>query len=207
MTTDDLIAYYSSLLLLQYKGQPKAVATIRAVAKMFVMDQLPTQVMNAYTVEGAVGVQLDVIGKYAGVTRNGYTFVDPITLSDDDFRIVIKLAILENNAGSSLSDIQDLIALFFPGILFIFDYLNMRISYFMNSSGGSTQLAQFFVKQGSLPRPMGVTLSALIYFPTTDNFFGFRTYQAAGVNNTPFNTYDDYSFASPWLSYAYAIIE
>ena len=74
-----------------------------------------------------------MIGKYVGVSRNSYDFSGPIVLDDADFLTVIKMGIIVNNAGSSLADIQNLLAVYFPGTLLVFDYQNMQMDYFFNS--------------------------------------------------------------------------
>jgi hypothetical protein len=201
MTTQDIINYYSGLLILQYFTKPKAIATIQAIVGPVIMDQLPIAVQNAYDLNSAVGVQLDVLGKYAGVSREGYIFSGPVVLGDADFRTLIKLAIVQNNGGSSLADIQKLISIYFPGTLLIFDFKDMRIGYFFDSSVGSDTLAQFIVKQGLLPKPMGVQLGTVVYAANINNFFGFRTYELPGFNVAPFNSYSDYKSGCPWLSY------
>ena len=78
---------------------------------------LPLAVQNGYNLTGddtAIGDQLDVIGKYAGVSRSGQGFSTNITLDDADFLQLIRAAIVQNSSGSSLYDIQALIAEFFP---------------------------------------------------------------------------------------------
>jgi Protein of unknown function (DUF2612) len=200
MTDQELVNYYCALLLMQYKNLPKANSTIAVFVSMVIMNQLPSQVQLAYSLDTAVGVQLDVIGKYAGVKRTGYVFSGPVTLDDDDFRIIIQMAIAQNNSGSSLADIQNLLHKFFDGTLLIFDYQSMRIDYLFDSTSGSNLLAQFFVRQGSLPKPMGVQMGVLIFAPTTNNFFGFRTYSAPGYKMSSFNSYTDYHMDRPWLS-------
>ena len=169
-------------------------------------ETLPIAVMNAYDINTAVGVQLDVLGKYTGVSRSGFGFSGPITLDDDEFRQLITMATITNNSGSSLATIQQLLNQFFPNEVLVFDYKNMRLSYYVNSSIGSQDLVQLFITEGLLPKPMGVQLSSVVYGPDLTHFFGFRTYDAAAVNNSPFNTYDNYNMNSPWLSYSDGII-
>lgn len=205
-TDDELVEYYAKLLILQYAGKPKAVATVSALVREAIMNQLPIQVGQAFDLETAVGVQLDVVGKYAGVVRTGYDFTGPITLDDDDFRSLIKMAIVKNNAGSSLSDIQDLLNFFFPGTFLVFDYQNMQMDYFFSAEIGSVQLAEMFVRNGLLPKPMGVLVGALIYAPTINNFYGFRTFTYQSPNIRGFNSYADYSLEKPWLNYDDAIV-
>lgn len=175
MTDAELIAYYANLLILQYLEKPKAYATIQTVVTPVIMNQLPLAVQNAYNLTGetgvAVGVQLDVLGKYAGVSRTGFGFSGPITLSDSDFLILIQLAIITNSSGSSLSTIQALLAQFFPGEVLVFDYQNMQMNYLISSTLGSQDLIQLFVTEGLLPKPMGVQLAAVIYAADL-KFFG-----------------------------------
>lgn len=205
-TTDDIVTYYTDLLIIQYIRKPKARATIDAIVRPVIMDQLPTQVNNAFDIETAVGAQLDVLGKYTGVSRYSRTFTGPITLDDNDFRLIVKVAILKNNSGSDLNTIQTLIQLYFPDALRVFDYLGMRMSYFFDSAYGSVYMAEVLVREGLLPKPMGVQLGALIYMPNIKQLFCMRTYALEVVHGNGFNEYGDYQMTWPWLSYAYAIL-
>lgn len=204
-TNQELIDYYADLLIIQYLGKPRAYATIQAQAKPLIMDQLPLSVQAAYDVEEAVGVQLDILGKYIGAVRTALTFTGPVELTDDEFRILLKMKIVQNNSGSSLYAIQSLIDRFFPGAVQVFDYQNMRLSYLFASTFGTVTLAEAFVRQKLLPKPMGVQLASVIYTPTLTNIFGFRTYANAGVNVKGFNTYEDYQTDWTWLQYQDAI--
>lgn len=133
---------------------------------------LPIAVQNAFDPETAVGVQLDVIGKYQGVVRTGNSFAGaPISLSDADFRVLIQFAIIRNNAGSSLATIQSLLQQFFADEIFVFDYENMHMSYLVDSNLGSQDLIQLVISEGLLPKPMGVQLATTIYTPDL-KFFG-----------------------------------
>jgi Protein of unknown function (DUF2612) len=83
-TVDQLIEYYVNLLIIQYSGpgQPNAQATISLLANIMMATGVFFDVENAYNVIAdlgptAVGVQLDVIGKYVGVNRY-YSAIDLI---------------------------------------------------------------------------------------------------------------------------------
>lgn len=65
----DIISYYQNLLILQYKGKPKAEATIEAFLKVLCIFEIIDAVEDGYNIDDAEGVQLDVIGKYVGVSR------------------------------------------------------------------------------------------------------------------------------------------
>lgn len=205
MTNQEIIDYYSDLLIMQYKGKPKAQAHIEALADMCIMDNISSQIMNAYEIGSAKGVQLDVLGKYAGVERTGYTFTKQVTLNDDDFTKLIKLAIIKNNSNSDLLSIITLLQEYFFGQIYVFDYQGMRMSYYISSSIASQDLAEMFISQGLLPKPMGVTLSATVRYPTLDGFFGYRSYQSDMYNNAPYSSYEDQSQAGPWLQYEFQI--
>lgn len=206
-TTQSLINYYANLLVLQYRQKPKAYATVQLLASLGIIDQLPIAIQAGFSLDAATGVQLDVLGKYAGVSRQGYDFTGPVTLNDSDFTILIKLAILQNNLGSSMSDIVGLIFMFFNGGIQAYDYQDMRMSYFFEAGIGSETLAEFFVRQHLLPKPMGVQLGALIYIANIDNLFGFRTYLLPPFTQKGFNSYTDYNTDWTWLSYKNAIAE
>lgn len=70
---EDLIRYFTNLLILQYKNKPKAKATIEALTRNAFSDTqnniFPIEVQNAYNLDTAVGKQLDVLGKYLGYDR------------------------------------------------------------------------------------------------------------------------------------------
>lgn len=172
---------------------------------------LPFAVMNGFNINAAlgptaVGAQLDIIGKYAGVTRNSYAFSGaPITLNDADFLSLIQLAVIRNSAGSSLATIQALLATFFPGEILVFDYANMQMSYLVNSSLGSQNFIQAAINENLLPKPMGVQVASIIYAPNITKLFGFRTYTLNTANNSPFNSYTNYTTNTPWLSYTNAV--
>ncbi len=186
MTSQDIINYYANLLILQYVGQPKASKTIKALVTPLIMDQLPAQVQNAFcigdltlngiTYPGAVGKQLDTLGKYVGVTRSGYDLTgNPISLNDSDYTQLIKIAIVNNRAGSSLANIQNLLHQYFANEIFVYDTADMQMSYLITSSVGSVSLIELFITEGLLPKPMGVELSSII-FVSEVSLFGYLIY-------------------------------
>jgi hypothetical protein len=92
-TVQGLIDYYVNLLIIQYNQKPKARATIALLAEVLLANGVMLDVLNGYNIDTAVGVQLDVIGKYVGVNRyysqediedyfafTSYTEVDPDAL-------------------------------------------------------------------------------------------------------------------------------
>lgn len=172
-------------------------------------ETLPLAVQDGFNLISpnlAAGLQLDVIGKYVGAFRSGPGFTGQITLDDTDYFSLIRMAIIQNSASSSLAEIQDLLHTFFPGQMLVFDYQNMQMNYLISSAVGSPDLIQLFITEGLLPKPMAVGVAVIIYAPIIDMFFGFRTYSLPAYNSTPFNSYADYQTDWPWLSYQNAVI-
>lgn len=315
MTTAEIILYYANLLILQYRGQPKAFATVEAVVAGPVMDQLPSQVQDGFnlnptvqtltfsaaaasgsfsvsagaigstpnifwnddlpavqldfdllygpgevSVSGsvgssltlmysipaptivsiasntlldgsgsaitisvatnqAVGVQLDVLGKYVGVTRSGFGPHGPVTLSDSDFLLLIQMAIISNTNPSDLATIVGFLNRFFPGEIQVIDESDtspMEMTYLISTSIGDQGLIDLFVAEGLLPKPMGVGISVIEY-PTIDMFFGYCDYRTATPTNpntpntTPYNTAGSYSmddFEPDWvyMDYDFSVV-
>lgn len=202
MTTEELAAYYSSLLIYQYVNQPKAKAQVEASVTPVFMDQIPIAVQNGFDVGTAVGKQLDVIGKYVGVSRNGYTFSGPVSLTDADYRTLLKLVILSNNAGSSLATIQALLAANFPGQILVSDNQAMGLNYLILESLGTSDLLEVLTSGGYLPAPMGVQVSVVVIPEHQYPFFGFRTVSDPDPASppSPFNSVAFYQTTLPWLS-------
>lgn len=69
---EELLKYYANLLIVQYNGKPKAKATIEMLTKIIygVVDTpLFLQIQDAFDWKTAVGNQLDIIGKWVGVSK------------------------------------------------------------------------------------------------------------------------------------------
>jgi hypothetical protein len=68
--------YYETLLILQYRGLPKASATIGLLTKQATADMLFGQFESAFDLDLAVGPQLDILGEYIGVSRYQQDILD-----------------------------------------------------------------------------------------------------------------------------------
>lgn len=64
--------YYANLLILQYRNKPKAKATIKLGADIYLGDGLVFELNDVLDIDKATGAQLDLIGKILGVNRNIY---------------------------------------------------------------------------------------------------------------------------------------
>jgi len=66
---DEILEYYKNLLIIQYNNKPKAKAEIESFTKKMLADGLIFKVQDAFNIDDAVGVQLDILGKYIGIDR------------------------------------------------------------------------------------------------------------------------------------------
>ena len=66
--------YYADLIIIQYRNKPKARATIKLGADLYLVDGLVFDLQNVLDIDIAQGTQLDLIGKILGCSRNIFGF-------------------------------------------------------------------------------------------------------------------------------------
>lgn len=184
INTESVIEFYQNLLIIQYNQKEKARAEVALHVKNMMADGLISKVQDGYDIETAVGIQLDVIGKYIGKDR---AYVSAL-LNDDDYRFILKLKIVQNNSSHSHKAIDDGLHSFFSDELIMSASDDMSIVYFVDSS--SLTKAEIALAKKVLPRPMGVKLIGLI--KKDKKMFGFTTYDKTSVSalSTGFTDYD-----------------
>lgn len=201
-TVDQIIEYYTNLLIIQYNKQPKAAATIALFISQLIADGIYFDVKAGYNLDTAVGHQLDVLGKYIGVSRFfgammftdyfAFDLYDPepetynesigfcdysdmakpglwmtyddivnttYSLSDADYKLLLKLKILQNNCNHSNQQIDDGIFEIFGDLLIPQDNYNMTMNYIVDPS--IADLINIAYNKGVLPQPMGVKIILL----------------------------------------------
>lgn len=67
---EHLEKYYANLLIVQYNGKPKATATIKLLVKLIFTNMILMQIRDGFDWTTAQGMQLDIIGKWVGVSRD-----------------------------------------------------------------------------------------------------------------------------------------
>ena len=70
MSLATLTVFYSSILAYQYRGLPNADRQVQLWASQMIGENLAASLLTCFDVDQAVGTQLDVLGKYVGVSRN-----------------------------------------------------------------------------------------------------------------------------------------
>lgn len=183
MTTDEYLALITS----EHESKPKFVATVTASVSPFAkIQQVMRQFVLDFDVDSAVGVQLDIVALWVGVTRtvaipiDGYYFSwdsqvkdgwdngvwkglgDPdagfTQLPDDLFRALIKAKIAANHWKGDIPGVYTIIneALSIDGAVKIVDNQNMTMTVQVQS-GALPAVEQAIVMQGYLPiKPAGV---------------------------------------------------
>lgn len=200
--TQQIVEYYTNLLIIQYNQQPKARATISLFINELMASGVIFDVRDGYNIDTAIGLQLDILGKYIGVDRyystqnlTGYfsmsTYMDDpsdttkigfanytdvgiktgkwltyndilsqtTALSDSDFRILLKLKILQNNCNSSDGEIDNGIFNLFGELLIPQDNYDMTMNYIVDPS--IFALIDIANQKGVLPKSMGVEIILL----------------------------------------------
>lgn len=66
--------YYANLIIIQYRNKPRARATIKLGANLYLADGLVFDLQNVLDIDIAEGTQLDLIGKILGCNRNIFGF-------------------------------------------------------------------------------------------------------------------------------------
>lgn len=199
-----ILDYYADKLIAQYREQPRARATIEIFGKQILADDIATALGLAFSIDTAVGPQLDILGKYIGVSRNvgdiipdegtyfgfaDYTgaaningFADyadpfanpgslfylyqyasgiPSALTDEQYRIVLKLQIIANSSDGTLYSLIAAMQTFLSGTIGIVDAQDMNLVYVLYTFPplSLTVLRRF------LPRPMTLGVSVVVVSP------------------------------------------
>lgn len=199
----DYAEYLSQLLIIQYRDKPKAKATIESVSQDFPVD-LIFAVRDGFSLETAVGKQLDILAKYLGTDRY---YIDTsgnlIALDDEETRTLLKLKAIANTSNSSHYDIDTALYNFFGVTVHAESQGGMEMTYFVPANASRVILAA--IQKDVLPRPMGVGIRYVVV--QTSPFFGFVTYDNQhAVFKTGFRTYEDPDKVGEMLNY-FKVIE
>lgn len=195
--TDALADYYAGLLIIQYFKKQKAIEHVKVDTKAYFLDDLYSQIRDAFDIDTAIGVQLDTLAKYVGTQREivgeAGTF-----LTDDDLRTIINLKIIQNNSNHSDEQIDQLIFDFFGATVVVADNFNMTMTYILPDT--IPDLITQVVNSKALPKPAGVGI-LLIVVPDPTNIFGFHNYM--GTNPPYINGFRTYvgTNGATWVTY------
>lgn len=100
-----LVDYYVDRLAFQYRGLPRARAHTAILVKQALGDGLIESVQDAFNLDTAIGAQLDVLGKYIGLSRR---IGDPIPRPFFGFKRAAGGALDNSNGFRSVVDNRNL---------------------------------------------------------------------------------------------------
>lgn len=190
--------YYANLLIMQYHNKRKAQDTIKSSTKAL-PDTLIQDIINGYDIDTAVGAQQDLLGEYLGVDRYYVEDDNLVALSDDDYRIILKLKAIANTSDLSHKSLDDSLYSFFGNTIRMDSDGNMEMTYFVPKNKTPVILAA--IQKEVLPRPMGVRCSYIIEYDK--KFFGFCTYTTqVAIYKTGFRTYTNPDKVGEVLTYS-----
>ena len=148
---------------------------------------------SLYDLDAAVGVQLDAVGLWVGLTRYvTVPSIGSITLADADFRTLLYAKIAANHWDGSMAGLQAILAKILPnsGIqLFAVDNQDMSMTIYV--AGGAPTAMQLALLHGGLlvPRPEGVQIAGISL--VTGPLFGldYETTLIAGLDIGSFSAF------------------
>lgn len=150
----DYGAYYSNLIIWQYRNKPKAKTLIsNLIDTMQLFDGYGT-FADAFQVNTAVGFQLRTIGQFVGLP-NAF---DINALPDSQYRQLVYFQIIVNNSNSSEGQIVDALWAVFGADLIIKTTNQMNMNAYANLPNDMLQIA---ITYNLIPRPMGVQLNII----------------------------------------------
>lgn len=199
-TSQEFEKYYADLLILQYKTLPKARATIQALIKELYGSGSLLDMVNGYGIDTAVGKQLDIIGKYIGLKRQVKVNIgdsDTNILTDEQYRILLKLKLISNTNFSSTSQIKTALYELFPDDIRLFDTRTMQYEYEMSTL--FNDLVNVILAEELLPLPMGLGITVNVV-PDLLKLYGYYGYDGLNDNPNGYSSYTD-GFRGKFLSY------
>ncbi|WP_238925088.1 DUF2612 domain-containing protein [Achromobacter insuavis] len=195
---------YLDLITAFHRGRPKFSAMVEAVSRCFVSAQESYgQMVAAYDLDLAIGVQLDAVGKWVGISRNVRTPLEGVyfsfdmdglgfdqgvwqgpfdpdsgvtSLDDETYRLLIRAKIGANHWGGTLEGSAAILNLIFGGTgTYVFIQDNGDMSIDIGVSGERpTAIFLALLTGGYIPiKPEGVRVNYYIVPDEDGPLFGF----------------------------------
>ena len=136
---------YLALLPPATRSRPRAEALFRACLKQSMdLFSLFASIPTAYSLDSAVGPQLDALGAPVGETR-------PAGESDDDFRLHVRCRAAKNRWPGTNDSLPDALSASFPGrTAFLKDNADGTVTLSLSGTAPSIPLKELF------PIPAGI---------------------------------------------------
>jgi len=166
-----LVTETTNLLIKQYWEKPKANAEIEFRAQTWgTVSDFLAALDPAFDLDTAVGVQLDVLGRIVGISRNipaaAQEGLPGPQLEDSDYRFFIRVKASFNRSSAYLSSdtfisVQSVILAAFNGGAYVVDNLDMTLTLYVSPQVSIARLRLIRVL-GLFPKPQGVRYKLIV---------------------------------------------
>lgn len=196
---------YTDLLIQQYQKKPKARATIDLwCGEMDKVQANMVDLLNQVDIDQARGYSLDIIGRRVGIAREMPSYIskgffsyygadgkgwnkgvwyregdstnDTISLTDIDYRFIIKARILKNFQDGTLDSVLNALEKLMGSNVSVIDNYDMTASVYAPLSTLSPIQSYLIQKLDILPRPIGVKYN---FFDIGTPYFGFNGFKGS----------------------------
>ena len=156
-----MIADYLNMISSEHRGQPKYIAMLTAYLRKLQDAQMVLEAFDLhFDLNEAIGAQLDKLGEIVG--RSRILAFQPESrsalLDDDNYRLIIKAKILQNQWDGTIEDMASLFKQVFPDMqLAIIDNQNMSMEIQVTGLRDDLQL-QMLNNGYVIPKPEGVRI-------------------------------------------------
>lgn len=150
----------------------------------FTLDDYITPVTTPYGLTSYLDPTLNANVSMYEYISNVYSL---ITLTDSEYRILLKLKILLNISQNCLDGVNDLLSEVFSGDVIVLDQLDMSISYFVKVE--ISRILAIAAAQNLLPKPMGVLISGVFAVDIFDEIWGLTDYDSTSWSTIGLSSY------------------
>ena len=169
---NELLDGYRRLLTSEYKTRPRLTSWLLwLLSEGLTYKNTVQEFLDAFNLDTAEGVQLDIIGRIVGVDR--LLSFHPVSgdsplMNDSTYRMVIKAKIIQNTWKGTLDELYEAWAVLFPDVRYFQIQDLQDMTYNVVIMGAFTPLERELIANGYIiPKPEGVRINLLTITDTS----------------------------------------
>ena len=169
---NELLDGYRRLLTSEYKTRPRLTSWLLwLLSEGLTYKNTVQEFLDAFNLDTAVGVQLDIIGRIVGVDR--LLSFHPVSgdsplMNDSTYRMIIKAKIIQNTWKGTLDELYEAWAVLFPEVRYFQIQDLQDMTYNVVIMGAFTPLERELIANGYIiPKPEGVRINLLTITDTS----------------------------------------
>ena len=169
---NELLDGYRRLLTSEYKTRPRLTSWLLwLLSEGLTYKNTVQEFLDAFNLDAAEGVQLDIIGRIVGVDR--LLSFHPVSgdsplMNDSTYRMVIKAKIIQNTWKGTLDELYEAWAVLFPEVRYFQIQDLQDMTYNVVIMGAFTPLERELIANGYIiPKPEGVRINLLTITDTS----------------------------------------